>query len=182
LAEQISPDGLYRWDGVRWVPRAGIIPAPVPAAPPRPPGTLLAAGGAAAAFVGAVVIVVACVLPYGHYTDPSVSPSSPSVFNPGYPGALWYAIEPVAVIVLAIVAGVVLLALRGRVPRALAGGLLVALGVQTFVLFLGYLGAAATGPSEQAGIGGGIGIVGGLAIAIGGAVAAASLTVKIPSP
>lgn len=178
LAEQISPDGLYRWDGVRWVPRAGVIPAPVPAAPPAAPGTRFAVAGAVVAFVGAAVIVVACALPYATYTDPSVSPTTPSIFNPGYPGALWYAVEPVTVDVVGVVAGVLLIALRGRVARALAAGVLLALGVQTFVLFVGYVGAAATGPSERAAIGGAIGIVGGLAIAFAGTLAAASLTVK----
>jgi hypothetical protein len=182
LAEQISPDGLYRWDGVRWVPRTGVVPAPVPAAAPAPPGTGLAVIGAVVAFAGAVVIIVACALPYANYTDQSISPSAPSIFNPGYPGALWYAVEPVAVAVVGIVAGVLLIALRGRLLRALAAGVLLAVGVQTFVLFIGYVLAAATGPGEHAAIGGGIGLLGGLALAISGALAAASLTVKIPSP
>jgi hypothetical protein len=168
---------------VRWVPRAGIIPAPVPAAPPAAPGSRFAVAGALVAFAGAVVIIVACALPYATFTDPSVSPSTLSIFNPGYPGALWYAVEPVAVAVLGVAAGVLLIALRGRVPRALAAGVLLALGVQTFVLFIGYVLAAATGPGEHAAIGGGIGLLGGLAMAIGGALAAASLTVRTqPTP
>jgi len=178
LAEQISPDGLYRWDGVRWVPRDGVIAAPVPAAPAAAPGTRLAVASAVVAFVGAAVTIVACAFPYANYTDSTVSPTSPSIFNPGYPGALWYAVEPVIVAVGGIVAGVLLIALRGRVPRALAAGVLLALGAQTFVLFVGYVGAAATGPSERAGIGGGIGLIGALALAIAGGLAAASLSLQ----
>ena len=35
---QFSPDGLYWWDGVRWVPRPGVPPvAPSPPAYPPPP-------------------------------------------------------------------------------------------------------------------------------------------------
>jgi hypothetical protein len=37
---QFSPDGLYWWDGVRWVPRPGVpavAPAPAYAQPPPPP-------------------------------------------------------------------------------------------------------------------------------------------------
>jgi len=35
---QYSPDGLYWWDGVRWMPRPGIpAVAPRPAYPPPPP-------------------------------------------------------------------------------------------------------------------------------------------------
>jgi len=177
LAEQISPDGLYRWDGVRWEPREGVTPAPVPAAPAAPPGARFAVAGAVVGFVGAAVIVVACALPYATYTDTSVSPTTPSIFYPGYPGALWYAAEPVLVAVAGIGVGVLLIALRGRVVRALAAGVLLALGVQTFVMFIGYVGASATGPGEHAAIGGGIGLVGGLALAIGGGLAAASLSV-----
>jgi hypothetical protein len=176
LAEQISPDGLYRWDGVRWVPREGVTAAQVPDAPAASPGTRLAGAGAAVAFVAAIVIVVACALPYATYTDQSVSPAAPSIFFPGYPGALWYAAEPVLVVGAAIAAGVLLITLRARVVHALAAGVLLALGVQTFVMFIGYVGAAATGPGEHAAIGGGIGLLGGLALAIGGGVAAASLS------
>jgi hypothetical protein len=178
LAEQISPDGFYRWDGVRWVPRAGVVPTPVPAAPRASPGMRYAVAGAVAAFVGAIVVIVACALPYANLTDNSVSNTTPSIFNPGYPGGLWYAVEPVAVAVLGIVAGVVLIALGGRVPRALAAGVLLALGAQTIVLFAGYLGSSASGSSERVGIGGAVGVVGGLAIAFGGTLAAAGLTVK----
>jgi hypothetical protein len=160
-----------------------VIPRPVPAAPPAPPGTGLAAVSAVVAFVGAVVIIVACALPYANYTDTSVSPATPSIFNPGYPGALWYAVEPVAAAAGGVVAGVLLMALRSRVPRALAAGVLLALGVQTFVMFVGYVGAAATGPSERAAIGGAIGLFGGLALAIGGGLATASLAVRTqPTP
>jgi hypothetical protein len=138
--------------------------------------------GAVVAFVGVVATVVACAVPYVTYTDPSVSPATASIFNPGYPGALWYAVEPVAVALAGIVAGVLLIALRGRTLRALAAGVLLAVGVQTFLLFVGYVGGAATISGERAAIGGGIGLLGGLALAIGGGLAAASLTVKIPSP
>jgi hypothetical protein len=133
--------------------------------------------GAVVAFVGAVATIVACVVPYVTYTDPSVSPATSSIFNPGFPGALWYAVEPVAVAVVGVVAGVLLIALRGRTVRALAAGALLAVGVQTFLLFVGYVGGPATIPGERAAIGGGIGLLGGLALAIGGALAAASLTV-----
>lgn len=138
--------------------------------------------GAVAAFVGAVAIIVACAFPYANITDNSVSQTTPSIFNPGYPGALWYAVEPVAVAALGIVAGVILIALRGRIARALAAGALVALGAQTFLLFVGYVGSSASGPSERAAIGGAIGLAGALVVAIGGALAAVSLAVKIPSP
>ena len=177
----LSPDGLYRWDGVRWVPTAGVIPNPVPAAPPSPPGSILAIVGGAVAIVGSLAIIAACVLPYAHYTDSSASPAYPSIFNPGYPGALWYAAEPVAVILVGIVAGVMLMAVRGRTPRLLATGALLAFGWQTTFLFVGFVGASAAGPSSQMGIGGVVGVIGGLAILVGAAIASASLLAASPS-
>lgn len=129
------------------------------------------------AFVGAVVIGVACILPYANITDNSVSPPSPSIFNPGCPAGLWFAVEPMVVILVAIAAGVMLISVRGRIPRALAAGALLAFGVQTVVLFAGYVGASAGTPSEHAAIGGVVGVIGGLAILAAGSIAAASLGV-----
>jgi hypothetical protein len=177
---QLSPDGLYWWDGVRWVPTAGAIPQPILAAPGLPPGARLALAGGVVAILGAVVIIVACVIPFAHYTD-NTSPSSPSIVNPGYPGALWYAVEPGGVILFAIAAGVALIALRSRISRALMTGALMAFGAQTALMFASYAGAAVAGPSEQVGPGGPIGVLGGLAIMVGGALAAASLGVRRPS-
>lgn len=36
---QFSPDGLYWWDGVRWMPRAAVPPAAPPYAHPPPTAT-----------------------------------------------------------------------------------------------------------------------------------------------
>lgn len=177
----LSPDGLYRWDGVRWVPTAGVIPNPVPAAPPSAPGSTLAIVGGAVAIVGSLAIIAAGLLPYAHYTDNS-TPAWPSIFNPGYPGALWYAAEPVAVILLGIVAGVMLIAVRGRTLRLVAAGALLAFGMQTTFSFVGFVGASATGPASQMGIGGVVGVIAGLVILVGGAIAAASVLAAIPSP
>jgi len=154
------------------------MPTPVPGAAPASPGMRYAAAGAVAAFVGAVAIIVACALPYANITDNSVSQTAPSIFNPGYPGALWYAVEPVAVAALAVAAGVMLIALRGRTPRALAAGVMIGMGAQTFLLFVGYVASSASGPSERAAIGGAFGVAGGLVVAVGGALAAVSLSVR----
>ena len=45
---QFSPDGLYWWDGVRWVPRPGVpavAPAPAYPQPPPPPPPPYSGGG-----------------------------------------------------------------------------------------------------------------------------------------
>lgn len=182
----LSPDGLYRWDGTRWVPtgawaapaRAPMVPRPVTV---RPPGFWAETGGAITAIVGAVVILLACLLPYAHYFDSTGGPSSPSLFNSGYPGGPWFAAEPVVVILVVIAAGVLLLAMRNRTGRTLAAGALLALGLQTFFLFTGYVGADASGLSTEIGAGAAIGVLGGIVVMVAGAVAAAGLFARGPS-
>ncbi len=44
---QFSPDGLYWWDGVRWIPRPGVpavAPAPAYSQPPPPPPSPYSSG------------------------------------------------------------------------------------------------------------------------------------------
>jgi hypothetical protein len=181
---QLSPDGLYRWDGVRWIPTAGVAPPAAMAVQVErvsAPGSRLAIAGGVVSIVGAVAIIAACILPYAKMTDPSAAQSALSIFNAGFSGGLWYAAEPVAVILVSLTAGVLLIALRHRLIRALATGALIAFGVQTFFLFVGYVGASATGSGEQAGLGGIIGVLAALAIIVGGALGAASLSSK-PTP
>src|SRR5439155_93 len=42
---QFSPDGLFWWDGVRWVPRPGVPAMPAPARPLPPPAYSMAPPG-----------------------------------------------------------------------------------------------------------------------------------------
>ena len=42
---QFSPDGLFWWDGVRWVPRPGVPAVPGPARPLPPPAYSMAPPG-----------------------------------------------------------------------------------------------------------------------------------------
>jgi len=42
---QFSPDGLFWWDGVRWVPRPGVPAMPGPARPLPPPAYSMAPPG-----------------------------------------------------------------------------------------------------------------------------------------
>ena len=131
-----------------------------------------------------MLIIVACALPHvqvkdalgGHFT-------SVSIFNAA-PGAsasnLWFAVEPVGVAVLAIAGGILLLTIGGIRLRSVVAGTLVALGIQTMLLFLGYaLGLDYGG--NRAGLGGAIGMLGGYLLAGAGCVAAASRAGPAPA-
>ena len=183
---QLSPDGFYRWDGAHWVP-VGLPPppgaatfGPISAAPGQSAfGSLTATTpqsvterpwfpvGAALAFVGSALVVIGCFVPWVYYPDNSGGPSSSSVFNSGFSGQLWFAIEPIAVVVGAVIAGILLMTLPQRTARTLCVGALLAMGMQTLLAFVGYAGAS---PSlGRIGAGGIIGAMGGLMILAGGA-------------
>jgi hypothetical protein len=90
--------------------------------------------GAVLAVAGAAVLGLGCWLPYS-----SQSGVEYEVFqrHGGVTSQLYYAIETAGVMILAAVAGLMLLA--GGVPRLLAGAL-VATGGQTVLMWAGYVG------------------------------------------
>ncbi len=152
-AGHVSPDGMWRWDGQRWVlTGAAVQPTPymapavasATASPYAPPGTAstgtrswLAIGGAIAGLLGTPLIFVGCIVPYVYWNDTSRGASA-SIFDMSSGPGFWYAIEPAIVILLILVAGIVAIALPSKTVRALAAGLLVAVGLQTFTMFMGY--------------------------------------------
>lgn len=125
----------------------------------------MAAGGVAG-IIGALLVIVACAVPYVHTAD-----GSPSLFNPGYAGGIWFAVEPIAVILIAISAGVVIVASTQRSLQMAAAAILLATGVQTFFLFVGYAGFDLSTSDRTAAPGSAIGLVGGLCLATGGLLA-----------
>jgi hypothetical protein len=122
------------------------------------------------AIVGWLGILVACVLPFVYF--PGSSPggqSAPSVLFPGGPGVLrWFAAEPVVVAFVALAAGIVLLASSSQGVRWAMSGMLLAFGIQTALLFAGYLFATAEGSGAHHGPGGPAGIVAGLLLLAAG--------------
>ncbi|HEV2033639.1 MAG TPA: hypothetical protein VGU71_05495 [Candidatus Dormibacteraeota bacterium] len=183
----VSPDGLWRWDGVRWVAVASATPPPPVAtfAPPPatfgsvpaaavsgPPRSRLATGGGITAIIAVGVIIAGCIVPYAHYSDASGG-SSPSVFNGGFPGAWGNAAEPVLVILFALAAAMTLIVLKNRTARAILSGALLAMGAQTFTMFIAY--AAAAVGSGQLGAGSVVGFIGSILLFAGGAMSASSL-------
>jgi hypothetical protein len=122
------------------------------------------------AIAGVVLIIWACALPYVRYS----ASTSLSVFTSGSPGGVWFAAEPVGVAVVATVAAVLLLAAaRLRGIRWLAAGMLVAFGIQTALLFVGYR-FGITGNGVHAGIAGIVGVFGGLVVLLAGVLALVS--------
>lgn len=170
---QLSPDGLYRWDGTRWVPNTGAAGNPTG----KPAQSWLTTTGAITAMTGVFVIIAGCVLPYTHYTEPSSGYSqSPSVFFGGFPGAWGDITEPALVILFALTAAAVIIAWPNRTARAFASGALVVMGAQTFMLFVGYAAGGAGSGQLQAGAF--VGMFGSLLLFVGGAIATASLLTK----
>jgi hypothetical protein len=122
--------------------------------------------GGVAGIAGALLVIAACALPYMHD-----STGSASIFNPGYPGGLWFAIEPIAVILMAIAAGVAIVVSTQRILQIAAASILLATGVQTFFLFVGYAGLNLGSGERSAAPGSVIGVVAGLCLATGGLLA-----------
>lgn len=139
-----------------------------------PPSPATIAGGVIA-MVAAFVIIAACAIPYVHYTNTSGSAfdptNSPSLFSPGFGAANWFAAEPVGVAVLAFVAGIVLIEWVSRIQRAIAAGVLLAIGVQTVLLFVGYVALAIGSPDAQLRPGGILGVLAGILLFVGGLAA-----------
>lgn len=146
-------------------------PWAAPATPTSPRG-----GGSAAAgivgLLGALLVLIACFVPL------SKVPGQPSfgVFfgHAGFAKStdFWLAVQPILVLLMAVVAGIVLVA-RGAQPRARAvlGGVFLALGILTVSIygFDGY-GIFPGTPHQAGGI---LGILGGLAFVLGGIISLA---------
>ena len=165
---RLSSDGLWRWDGAQWLPTStpGQMPAPVAARP------LPAIAGGIVAVLAPPFILAGCILPYVNWTDTSNGATS-SIFNAGYSGGFWFAVEPIAVILCALPAAIVLIAVKHRVARAVAAGVLLAFGLQTITMFAGYsLGELSFG---RIGPGGPVGTAGGTILFTGGALGLGSL-------
>jgi hypothetical protein len=107
------------------------------------------------------------LLPYAHFSS-----GSPSIFNPGDPASLWFAVEPVAVILVAIAIGIMLVISTQRTLQIVAGSILLGIGVQTFFLFVAYTGYSFSASEGPGGISGVIGIVAAICLATGGLLAA----------
>jgi tryptophan-rich sensory protein len=176
LPGDLSPDRLWRWDGMRWVPTESGRP-PLVVSHATSGRSLAAIAGGVIAIVSGLLIIVACALPFVHYTD-SQEPTSPSIFNPGFAPSNGFAVEPVGVALIAIAVGILVLVWSNRIARAIASGVLIAYGVQTVLLFFGYLALAVFSKSAQVGPGGPVGMFAGLLLIAGGAACLASVLSK----
>jgi hypothetical protein len=141
---------------------------------PRRTGLALAAG--TLALVSALLIFLGSVLPFYTYTSAN-GEISPSLVTQGQNNSVnWYAAEPLTVVILVIAAGILLLTTWR--PRALGSaaatwtvaGALLAFGIQTTMLFVGYGFLPLTPPAHHD-AGGALGLFGGLVLIAAGIVA-----------
>jgi hypothetical protein len=127
-------------------------------------------------MVAALVIVAASALPYVRLSAGAGHFQPLSIFNAG-PGSnasnLWFAVEPAGVALLGIILGVLLMVARQGTLLAVAAGMLIASGIQTALLFLGYALGLDYG-ANRPGVAGTVGILGGLLLACAGVLGAAS--------
>ncbi len=101
-----------------------------------------------------------------------------SIFNSGGAGQLWFAVEPVGVAVIAVLAALVVAANRSARVRLLATGVLFGFGIQTILLFAGYEFYARS--PDRTGPAGAVGILGGIVLLVAALIAAASR--RVPAP
>jgi hypothetical protein len=99
--------------------------------------------GGVTAMVAALMIIVASALPYQYWPNSELGVQHFNwllILDSRIPaGGRWFAAEPVTIAVLAIAAGVVLVVGMSPIPRAIASGVLLAYGVQTVLLFGGFV-------------------------------------------
>jgi hypothetical protein len=121
--------------------------------------------------VAAILIVWACALP-DLYVSGGNGRTSFSIFNSGGAGEWWFAVEPVGVAVIAVLAAVIAMAAsRSARLRLLATGVLFGFGIQTVLLFAGYEFYVRS--PDRAGPGGAVGILGGIVLLVAALIAAA---------
>ena len=158
-----------------WFPRGTLTCARVghklgpmeqPVAAATTPGRGLTVAGGVLGIVGALLVIPACARPYTHDSQGALS-----IFNPG-DGGIWFAIEPVTVMLMAIATGIILLVSRQRVLQIGAAAVLLGIGVQTFFMFAGYAGFNLSSGEQSGAPGSVIGLLAGLCLATGGLIAA----------
>jgi hypothetical protein len=150
---------------------AGVgAPMPVTAGPRGGQPAALRAGTAILVAVGAILLVWSCALTFLRFSSANGG-GGISFFSitSGSSGTWWYAIGPIAVAVLGIVAGVVLLTTRAELTRGLAAGLLIAFGVSAILVYATY--AFTEGPNDHPGPAEAVGTIGAAFFLIAGVLA-----------
>jgi hypothetical protein len=165
----------YAAAGNPWPPAVAAPPSPWQPAVAAPPSSSSRRPVAPAiiGLGGALLTLIACFVPLSTFAG---QPSFGVFFgHTGFATSFdfWFAFLPIVMLLTAIVAGIGLL-VPGDRPRgrAMFGGMLMALGVQTVVLF-GFYGYGLFSGAHHGG-GGPLGILGGLALLLGGIVAMAA--------
>jgi hypothetical protein len=160
--DAVVPDGQKPGTGDKPTGPPGAV-----AGPAGPRGLGRAAAGIS--ILGVLLVIWGCALPDIHWTGSGRT--SASIFNPDSGGGLWYAVEPIGVAIVGVTAAVLLvLAARSAWLRLLAAGMLMAFGIQSVLLFVGY--QFAIQKPNHPGSGAAVGILGALLLLAAGVLAA----------
>jgi hypothetical protein len=119
---------------------------------------------------GALFVLLGTVVPYLKFSTENVSIVSGYT---GWPGseAFWFSVEPFGVLVAAIVVAIMVMA-RPR-GSMFAPGMLTAFGIQTILLFAGYLFTVYPPNTREAGAA--LGLLGGIALVVAGVLGLAEV-------
>lgn len=201
---QVSPDGLFYWDGQRWMPmpvaasrevqRSAQPPTtarpsyvPVATHDPVPSGVAedslrsgLATSGGIIGIGAAFALLVGCILPYEHCVPNATAgcwTQWPSLFIAGYPGAWANAANAALQVVLALGVSILIITWMNWTARAFLSGALLCIGVLNLVGFFALaVGISADGMEVAAGTV--IAVLGSAAFTLGGALSALSLRAR----
>jgi hypothetical protein len=124
--------------------------------------------GGIGAIIGAIAIVTACALPMY---------SASTLFNPSTSGERWFAVEPFVAGLIALAVGVFFVVASGKKWVLVTGGGAVALGLETTLFYVGYLGnglSFTSADSYTVGAASLVGIIGGLSLLSAGILTVAS--------
>jgi hypothetical protein len=141
----------------------GVTPGPPGGGQPKGPRIVSAVLVGAAA----ILLVWSCALSFVTYSGGEVSFFS--VASQEHTGTWWYAIVPIVVAVLAIVAAIVLLTTRSELTRGLTAGLFIAFGVSMLLVYAVF--AFTEGPEDHPGPAEAAGAVGAVLLLAAGVLA-----------
>jgi hypothetical protein len=148
--------------------------------PPKPasPGRGAAVGAGIVSFAGALLVLIGCLVPFARFSpgEPAFGillghSTAPSSYT------FWLAAEPMAVLLISVVAGISMIATGGR--SLLLPGMLIAFGIQTTLFFAGAEFTLFAPSTHMAG--GYLGLLGGLALLVAGLIGRTATRTSVPA-
>jgi len=162
--------GQPAWQQAPWQGYAGTGLATPARSPLLGPGIV--------GLAGAFLLLLGCVVPYVKFSGQSAVSLFGGFQSAPFSETFWFAIEPGGVMAITLVISILLLA-RGR-QRSFFAGLLAAFGVQTILLFAGYVFVVYSPTKREAG--GVLGLLAGVALIVAGLMARSAAGPEAPQP